>query len=151
MDPTANATLRSDFKYRSQAFSWYGPVAPKLLQEWITQRRLDVPSDLVALWQWLGGGVIFETEEILAPLGGGPHALDFDETNRSHWAKGLSDGVFVFHAGLWVSAVRAESPRYVTLEFDSYATVGEFGSLDDWYRLTIRAECAQRYGLQELS
>lgn len=150
MASTRTETMRSDMRERPRAFHWYGAIAREPLQHWIEQRQIDVPGDLLDLWESCGGGVIFESEEVLAPLAGDQHAIDFDEANRTHRAKGLPEGLFVFHEGIWVSAVRPESPRYVALEGDTYATAGEFESFDDWYRGTIRGEFAERYGLRPL-
>jgi hypothetical protein len=138
-------TLRSDMRERPRAFYWYGAIAAEPLRDWIEQRQLDVPSDLLDLWQSRGGGVIFESEEVLAPWGGDEHAIDFDESNHAHRTKGLPEGMFVFHEGSWISAVRPQFPRYVALEHSTYAIAGEFESLDDWYRGTIRKEFAERY------
>ena len=133
---------------RPQVFYWYGPIARESLQQWIELRQLDVPGDLLDVWLSYGGGVMFESEEVLAPLGGDEHALDFDEVNYRHRDKGLPEGLVVFHEGTWVSAVRNDPPRYVAVEHSSYETVGEFESFDAWYRSTVREEFAERYGLR---
>lgn len=141
-------TLRSDTEERPKAFCWYGAIPPEALRQWLERRTLQVPGDLEDLWRWRGGGVIFESEEILAPLGGDEHALDWDEVNQAHHRSGLPEALSVFHEGTWVSAVRAEAPCYIALERDTYATAGEFECLDEWYCATIRKEFAERYDLR---
>lgn len=147
----ASETLWADASERPTAFAWYGAVDRAELQRWILQRGLDVPSDLLSLWLTFGGGVMFETEEILAPGSGPEYAADFDQVNGAHRGRGLSDGLFLFHEGTWLSAVRRISPRYLLVDRESYAATGEFESLDDWYRRTVREEFAARYGLRQLA
>src|SRR5262245_3334346 len=142
--------IRTDVSDRPRAFAWNGAIAPARLEKWIAERALEVPADLLKLWLTFGGGVIFESEEILSPLGEPDWALNFDKTNLAHRGRGLPEGFFIFHEGAWISAVRRTSPHYVTLDPDSYVATREFDSLDDWYRNTVRDEFGARYGLKPL-
>jgi hypothetical protein len=144
---TMNATILADSRERPRAFFWYGAPERKRLLHWITERSLTVPADLLELWQTFGGGVMFESEEIFAPLGGPEYELDFDRRNATHHEAGLPDTLFVFHEGTWLSAVRRFFPHYVTVDPVTYAVTQEFESLDHWYKTTVRNEFGERYGL----
>jgi hypothetical protein len=54
----------------------------------------------------------------------------------------------LFHEGTWLSGFRSSTPEYVTVNQDTYNIEGEFQSLENWYRKTVRAEFAERYGLR---
>jgi hypothetical protein len=100
------------------------------------------------LWSTLGGGEMFESEEILVPLDGPEFGADFDSANERHHAAGLPDDLFVFHEGTWLSAVRGYEPCYVCLDPRTYAVIEAFSSLQEWYERTVREEFAERYGLE---
>jgi hypothetical protein len=141
------ATIHADSERQPGGFHWYGALDHGRLLRWMTERNLTVPADLLELWLTFGGGEMFETEEILAPFGGPEYALDFDGRNATHHECGLPDTLFVFHEGTWLSAVRRFAPHYVTLDPVTYVVTGEFGSLDHWYKSTVRNEFAERYRL----
>jgi hypothetical protein len=90
---------------------------------------------------------MFESEEILAPFGAPQHAGDFDASNDHHRGAGLPAGLFVFHDGSWLSAVRQFDGVYVKLDRSTYVVLEEFESLKEWYLRTVRREFAARYGL----
>ena len=136
----------TDAASRPTLFIWNGAPAPAEMTAWVESTHLDLPSDLVEFWLRTGGGTAFESEELLAPFAG-LAADDVLERNAWHQSKGMSDGFFVFHEGLLLSAVRCPDPRYVTLRPPHYAVDGEFGSFADWYRRTLRAEYGERYSL----
>ena len=136
-----------DLQKRPKAFIWHGALEPERLYEWATDRGLDIPSDLIELWATLGGGEMFETEQVLVPYDGPEYAADFDASNAAHSAAGLPKGVFVFHEGCWLSAVRDVELRYVILDPETYEVLDAFSSLDQWYRRTVRKEFWARYGL----
>src|SRR5262249_23782370 len=128
-------------------FHWYGACDPSRLQAWLEERQITPPPDLLTLWLELGGGDIFESEDFLVPFDGPDYALAFDDVNKSQPALGLPESLFLFHSGLCLSAFRMRDPQYVTVDPRTYAVVGEFASLDEWYRSTLRTEYAGRYGL----
>lgn len=130
-----------------KAFVWYGALPIDRLKAWAAERSLRVPGDLMDLWSTLGAGEMFESEEILVPYDGPEYAADFDGWNERHHAAGLPAGLFVFHEGTWLSAVRAHEPCYVTLNSHTYAVIDAFSSLQEWYEGTVRKEFAERYGL----
>jgi hypothetical protein len=142
--------LRSDVAQRPELFVWYGPYEASLLDEWLGARELDVPPDLRELWLSFGAGDAFETEEFLAPFDGPEYAADFAASNEAHRSEGLPEGLFVFHDGVCLSAVRRSEPRFVVLDRNSWAIKQAFASLDAWYCGTLRREYAQRYGLKPL-
>jgi hypothetical protein len=63
--------------------------------------------------------------------------------------KGKPSGLYIFQQGAFISAARLSDQEFVTLTKD-YAIENSFGSLDDWYVRTLRAEFGQRYGLSPL-
>jgi hypothetical protein len=131
----------------ARAFAWYGPLGELELRAWLATRSLHVPADLFEVWITLGPGEMFESEELLAPFGAPDYALHCDDTNVFHRGRGMPAGLFLFHEGTWLSAVRQCDSRYVTLDRHTYAVVREFPSLLAWYVATVRSEFARRYGV----
>lgn len=141
------AVLR-DFNEAPAAFAWTTPVAPEVLQRWLARQGVaTIPEDLIALWQEVGGGVLFESETILEPFAS-PGADDIDAENRRFHDRGVRSSLLVFHIGLCVSAIDQATGEYVELDYDSLAERSRFGSLDSWYRSVVRAEYGSRYGLR---
>jgi hypothetical protein len=139
--------ILDDANRRPDLFLWVGRPEADAVTLWLGEHGIDVPPDLVSFWQATGGGLAFESEELLAPLGSS-HADDgLWPTNRRHRSQGMPEGFVVFHEGAWVSAFRGTAPRYVTLTLPSYQVDGEYASLEEWYLRTLRAEYAERYGL----
>jgi hypothetical protein len=113
---------------------------------------LVLPSDLIELWQQTGGGDVFEGETILRPtVVSTPNSRfvedDIEGINAAYTEEGKSDDLYVFHRGLFPSAVRLSDQRFVTLTEGSCTVMDSFASFDEWYVLTLRAEYGERYGL----
>lgn len=89
---------------------------------------------------------MFETETLLCPFGDSVLGDDVDGVTAFHREKGLPREWTVFHVGLGLSAFGSDD-CYAWFEGQTYKPSKLFKSLDDWYRETLRAEYAQRYGL----
>jgi hypothetical protein len=135
-------------------FAPFGAVSTAELQEWLHQNALVLPSDLIELWELTGGGDIFESETVFRPtVPSIPNRTlvedDIESRNAAHSAKGKPSKFYIFQEGSFLSAVRLSDQRFVTLTND-YVPKNSFGSLNDWYVRTLRAEFGKRYGLAPL-
>jgi hypothetical protein len=145
-------TLLQDAKRVSRIFFQFGAIPITELQAWLRRTRLVLPSDLIELWQLTGGGDVFETETIFRPtVPSSPNGCfvedDIGGRNAAHIEAGKPGDLYVFEQGLFLSAVRLSDQRFVILTEDSYVVKDSFGSLDEWYVHTLRAEYGERYGL----
>jgi hypothetical protein len=118
----------------------------------VGRTRLVLPSDLIELWQLTGGGDVFDSETIFRPtVPSSPNSCfvddDIEGRNAAHAKEGKIGDLYVFQEGLFLSAVRLSDQRFVTLTNGGYAIKDSFGSLDEWYVSTLRAEYGERYGL----
>ena len=137
--------LLEDSRHAAQLFFWNGPIPQEDLSGWLKSKNLQLPEDLVSLWLRVGGGDLFETETIFSPFGDSQLGDNVDEVNRLHHSQGLAEDFFVFHGGLYLSAVRLSDGCYVALSQD-YVPMAEYSSLEDWYN-GLRSEYAESYGL----
>ena len=126
-----------------------GLVSP--VDEWLQSCKLNVPQDLVLVWQLYGAGAdIFETETLLGPFGDPVYGNDVMGVNESLWARGMSHDYVVFHRGLGgLSAIRQSDLRYVQLREDTFREHGVYRTFDEWYREVPRAEYGARYGVAD--
>jgi hypothetical protein len=119
-----------------------------MLQQWIRESGLIVPEELVDLWQWSGGGDMFESETILRPEIDGADGEGVEMINEFLRSKGLPEQYLVFCTGAFLSAVRQSDGHIIWLGDDNgYRERLAFGSLDEWYRQLVRAEFAEHYDL----
>jgi len=133
----------------------FGAIPASELQEWLQRTGLALPSDLIELWQLTGGGDVFDTETIFRPtVPSTPNSCfvedDIEGRNAAHTEEGKSGDLYVFQEGLFLSAVRLSDQRFVTLAEHGYVVKDSFGSLDEWYLHTLRAEYGQPYGLSPI-
>ncbi len=140
-------TMMSDAQTFPRLFLWNGRPDKSALQRWVDSHSLGTASELIALLSETGGGVLFETEVILAPFSGGlaDHA---DAVNREHRQRGLPVDYWLFHTGVTLSAYSRTRQTYDELS-PSYRTTQSFSSLEEWYVMVLRSEYAERYGLAE--
>src|SRR5262249_52431236 len=104
-----------------------------IVDGWLEDLGIGVPSTLRQLWIVTGGGVLFETEEVLGPHSEPPAYLTVSPVPA-----------LVFHEGFVQSGVTP-----TTGEFVICSRVGQLKrvrSLAAWY-LALRDEFAERYGL----
>lgn len=142
-----SSAIHLDYSRRPDLFSWCGPIPLSEIRDWLCRAGASAPGDLVAQWATLGGGELFESEELLAPYQMGEEMGRVTEWFRS---RGLPAGLSVIHRGAWLSALQAASGCIIAFDMDSLTEVGQYRSLDAWYRRLIRAEYAHRYGLSAL-
>ncbi len=139
--------LRDTARY-PYLFEWNGEIPKNELGDWLVCNAIKPGDDLKELWERTGGGTIFETETILGPVGDATHAEDVASVNRYHWQQGMNTDLLVFHSGLGgLTAIDQRSGHVVQLHADEYRIEREFNSLDEWYAGVLRAEYADRYGL----
>lgn len=62
-------------------------------------------------------------------------------------ARGLDGRYLAFQSGVFVSAVRQADLRFVTLTDGTWVEECDYPTFDEWYRQTLRAEYAERYGM----
>ncbi len=132
----------------------FGAIPAAELREWLRQNALVLPSDLIELWEATGGGDIFDSETIFRPtVPSIPNSCfvedDIEGRNAAHAAEGKPSRLYIFHQGAFLSAIRLYDQKFVTLT-KNYAIQNSFGSFDDWYVRTLRAEFGERYGLAPL-
>ncbi len=132
---------------RPTLFWWAGAPDPDRLRAAVAALGADVPPDLLAFWSETGGGEMFESEDLLSPLGSTDLLGGVAEQTAWHRTLGLPPGL-LFHEGgaRFCSAVRSTDGRYVTLRRD-YVVAEAFGSFDEWFRVVLLSEYAERYGL----
>jgi hypothetical protein len=139
--------LQNDEAQRPDLFHWHGSLDKGVVEEWLSRQHVTLPDDLVELWVRTGGGDLFETETILAPMSQNEDERA-DVVNRELRNRGLPERYFVFHVGLGgLSAVRLTDGVYLQLDDSDFVETGLYVSLEDWYRRVLRAEYAVRYGL----
>lgn len=146
--PSLLPQLFADAARRPGLFLWNGPVPEADLDAWFAARHLVAPADLRRLWAITGGGELFGSEELWAPLAAPAvgYPEDFLAINRQYREQGLASAYLVFHRGLGVSAMHQPDGTLVSLSRQSLSEVRTFRALDAWYA-TLRAEYATRYGL----
>lgn len=147
--------LLQDAQTVPRIFSPFGAIPSVEIQDWLRRTGLILPSDLVELWQQAGGGDVFETETILRPtVPSSPNSCfvedDIEGMNAAYAEEGKSGDLYVFHRGLFPSAVRLSDQRFVTLTPGGHTVNDAFASFDEWYIRTLRAEYGERYGLPSI-
>jgi hypothetical protein len=140
--------LWEDVAQRPDLFRWKGPVSKAAICDWVADHGWALPRDLVSFWVRTGGGEVFESEVLLAPLSAANDEDSVDFTERFHAKRGLPDRFVLFHEGGYgLSAVDLADGGYLELDASTYAVRARHGSFDEWYRRGLRAEYAARYGL----
>jgi hypothetical protein len=146
--------LLRDAEVVPSVFQPFGAIPTAELREWVRRNALVLPSDLIELWEATGGGDIFDSETIFRPtVPSIPNtcfvADDIEGRNAAHAAEGKPSGFYIFQQGAFLSAIRLSDQKFVTLT-ENYAIENSFGSFDEWYVQTLRAEFGARYGLTPL-
>jgi hypothetical protein len=124
--------LHEDALTRPELFRWEGRLERRAVEEWVARDGLIVPGSLQELWIETCGGMLFETEELLAPLSDEPPFVR--RTPR----------VLIFHQGTYESAVAQPSGDLVLLVRGVAQPVRDLAA---WY-FVLRDEFGGRYGLQ---
>ncbi|MDP4174854.1 MAG: hypothetical protein Q8933_12835 [Bacteroidota bacterium] len=142
-----NEIILNDAKLRPDLFLWNGALDAEYLQEWIEDRNLELPEDMVEFWKATGGGNVFESEELLGPTGAPEYGVDFDATNE--WLKdaGMPDDYIAISSGSFLGAIRLSDKKYVLLDSIEFDVLAEYDTLDELYQETIRAEFASQYDM----
>lgn len=141
--------IYQDAKLRPSLFFWNGGIEPERLENWLKERQLEIPRDLHEFWMMTGGGDIFESETILGPFGDSAMQDDVDSVNQIYHHKGLPMNYLIIHVGLGgLTAVSLLDQQYVSLDEEHYQEFNRYKNLEDWCRYLIRAEYADRYGLE---
>lgn len=145
-----NSLILLDAQATPTLFHWNGAVDAAAIKSWLKDRGWSVPPDLLHFWEVTGGGTVYETERLLAPIRFAPSGVDeiFELTT---WLqrRGLPAGLVVFHEGMGFTAVRHSDAAYVSLDSDGQV-IGESFDFNHWYTSVIRAEYAARYNLPRL-
>jgi hypothetical protein len=140
--------ILQDAQRRPELFDWRGPVNADELHRWLAANRFVVPADLVTFWKATGGGEAFETETLLAPIACESSGEDVEGVTREHCARGMPADYLVFHVGFGgLSVIRRSDARYLLIDDTKYVVAAEYATLDEWYRLLLRAEYEGRYRL----
>lgn len=142
------STLAADAAARPALLRFFGGAGRADVERWVHERGYLVPLEVIELWQDTGGGDLFESEELLVPVK--QTALPYgtvDERTEQWRQRGLPSWVVLFHEGAWVSGVDQRTGELIAFEPSNLSEYGRYANLDDWYRGTLRAEFAERYGL----
>ncbi len=139
-----NDQLLADSREHPLAFALTGPIPPPVVRAWVAIQDGVVPAELVSLWEEAGGGEIFESETILEPL---PGDEGIDVRNVWLHSSGLAPTLTAFHEGVRTSAFETRTGEIVELDRIGFAVLNRYPTLDQWYRLAIRNEFWERYGL----
>jgi hypothetical protein len=136
-------------------FCAFGAIPLTEIQDWLGRTGVVLPSDLIELWKQTGGGDVFESETILRPtVASRPNSRfvedDIERVNAKYAEEGKSSDLYMFHRGLFPSAVRLSDQRFVTLTEGGRAVKDSFASFDEWYVRTLRSEYGERYGLSPI-
>jgi len=148
--------LLRDTQKTPRMFSLFGAIPLTEIQDWLRRTGVVLPSDVIEVWQETGGGDVFESETILRPtVASAPNSCfvedDIEGINAAYAEEGKSSDLYVFHRGLFPSAVRLSDQRFVTLTEGGRAVKDSFASFDEWYVRTLRAEYGERYGLAPIA
>jgi hypothetical protein len=135
-----NDHLRQDVSDHPDLFWFSKPLGKTELQQ--AKLQWSPPGSLLSFWEEFGGGLMFESEEMLRPFS---KDVPLDLITAQLKPQGMPNGLTVFHVGVVVSGFSPDGFR--AFDADSYAPLGLFVSLDDWYLTCIRGLFAQRYGL----
>jgi hypothetical protein len=141
-----------DARRKPNIFFWFGAIPADELKEWTEHMGIRLPADLLDFWRVTGGADMFESETVLRPdVPSRPNTgfIEGDDTataNAWHRAKSLSENFFVFQTGSFLSVIDLQTLEYVSLSAE-YAPEARFASFEEWYAKTVRAEFAERYGL----
>lgn len=135
--------LMNDSRAFPGLFRWKGPPDHAALEEWVSQFGA-LPSELVDLWVSTGGGDVFESETLLAPLSRDED--DLDSVNARLREQGMDDSFLAVHVGSWTTALDLQGVGFVEIDWAGRATPRRFDGLADWYA-ALRAEFGERYGL----
>jgi hypothetical protein len=146
-DRPLNDRLFADAALRPLVFRWYGAPEPNVLDEWAAGLKTAVPGELRDLWARTGGGLIFESEEILKPVAGPADEESLEARNEWFRSLGLDDDLLLFEEGLSFSALRRADGAIVTLGREILLPEEEFPTLSDWYQRTLRRSFGWRYDL----
>ncbi len=125
--------LHDDVLTRPELFRWEGRLDRGAVEEWVAREGLVVPGSLQELWIETGGGTLFESEELLAPLSDDPPLLR------------RAPRVLIFHQGICESAVDQSTGDLVLL---GHRVIHPIRDLAAWY-FVLRDEFGDRYGLQK--
>ncbi len=139
--------LRSDILEAPEPFSFGGPEDREQCEHELSKAGHTTNPPLLEVWGEFGGGYLFETEELLSPLGEG--WLSIVNRNAAFYKAGLPADYLVFHVGMHLSVVdRSGAMR--SLDEANFKTIRTYAALDDWYA-DLRSEFAERYGLAGLA
>jgi len=140
-------SIINDYREYPDLFEWTGPISEDEINDWLDSNSIELPEDLLQLWNTVGGGTMFESELILSPIFYGNVDDDIATVNEWYWENGLSHDYLVFNKGSFLSAIRLNDGKYVLLDSIDYYEEEEFNSLEDWYLNSVRVEFAERYNL----
>jgi hypothetical protein len=135
--------LRQDIAEAPEAFDLDGPVQRAAVDRAIAALGHQATESLRELWSTVGGGDMFETEELLSPTAAGLHSLA--DRNAELRRAGLPAELLAFHVGLHVTAVDCSGLLFA-LDPDTLEVIRRYDSLADWYG-DIRHEFSRTYGL----
>ncbi|MCU1306650.1 MAG: hypothetical protein JWN45_1345 [Acidobacteriaceae bacterium] len=138
--------LMADAKIAPQAFEWNGSLKREEVEDWVCKKQLTLPQDLIDLWVFTGGGVVFESEQILAPWQVHSFAKSLENVNTEHLLRGKPSRLLIFEEGSFLSAIDLLTQKIVTID-ENYKQESSFSDLNSWYRQTLRHEFGERYSV----
>lgn len=143
------SAIERDLVSHPKLFRIVGPASASEVADVLSELGFhgSVPDDLVRFWMNYGGGDVFETESILAPVSRSIADDDLRETNQFHWNRGMSRDYLLFHMRVVLSVIDLRNARVVALDAATFSEVQSHSTLDAWYVETLRKVYANRYRL----
>jgi hypothetical protein len=135
--------LKKDIAESPNAFEFLGPPDKSMIEAVLAVLDHPASDEVRGLWSVVGGGHMFETEDVLGPTPKGLYSLrDHNEELRS---AGLDRDLLVFHRGLYLTAVDRGGILWA-LDPETLEKARGFDTLADWYD-DLRREYVSTYGL----
>ncbi len=129
-----------------------GKLPPELFADWLSSQGSELPDELIDLLRETGGGDLFESEVVFGPFGNSRLGEHFGDAQTVLRSRGMPDAWIGYHFGAQQCSAYDPVRRLFTVaDARSFAVVGTFETLEDWYQDYLRPQYAKAYGLTPAS
>ena len=120
-----------------------------LIREWELKNAVFITENLREMWNIIGSGTAFETEDIFAIQPDIVTGESVDSITALYRSQGLPSRYWVIHRGMGgLTVFDSESRHLLQLSESSYEPSRSYADFDEWYCECLRAEYAKRYSLK---